>query len=85
MDVGRGSKINAPLSDLWNDLPNISAPTLLMRGAQSNVLSAEVAQRAVQTLPNGRLVTIDPATHNVHSDNPNDFARELHTFLQSVL
>jgi esterase len=76
---------HAPLSDLWNDLPNISAPTLLMRGAQSNVLSEDVAQRAVQTLSNGRLVTIDPATHNVHSDNPNAFARELHTFLQSVL
>jgi esterase len=76
---------HAPLSDLWNDLPNISVPTLLMRGAQSNVLAEDVAQRAARTLPNGRLVTIDPATHNVHSDNPNDFARELHTFLQSVL
>jgi esterase len=74
-----------PLSELWHELPTIAAPTLLMRGAQSNVLAEEVAQRAARTLPNGRLVTIDPATHNVHSDNPNAFARELHAFLQTVL
>jgi pimeloyl-ACP methyl ester carboxylesterase len=76
---------HAPLADLWNDLPKITAPTLLMRGAQSNVLDPVVAQRAVTTLPTGKLVTIDPATHNVHSDNPNAFARELHAFLQTVL
>jgi pimeloyl-ACP methyl ester carboxylesterase len=56
-----------------------------MRGAQSNVLAPEVAERAAKTVPRGRLVTIDPATHNVHSDNPNDFARELHGFLQESL
>jgi pimeloyl-ACP methyl ester carboxylesterase len=76
---------NTPLSDLWNELPKITAPTLVMRGAQSNVLAEDIAQRAAETLPNGRLVTVDPATHNVHSDNPTAFARELHTFLGAVL
>jgi pimeloyl-ACP methyl ester carboxylesterase len=76
---------HAPLADLWNELPKITAPTLLMRGAQSNVLAPDIARRAVDTLPNGKLVTIDPATHNVHSDNPNAFARELHAFLSSLL
>jgi esterase len=75
----------APLETLWTELPKISAPTLLMRGAQSNVLSAEAAQRAIETLPRAKLVVIDPATHNVHSDNPNAFARELHAFLQAAL
>jgi pimeloyl-ACP methyl ester carboxylesterase len=56
-----------------------------MRGAQSNVLAPEIARRAVETLPHGKLVTIDPATHNVHSDNPNAFARELHAFLSNSL
>ncbi len=76
---------HAPLAELWNELPKITAPTLLMRGAQSNVLAPDVAQRAVAAIPNGQLVTIDPATHNVHSDNPNAFARELHSFLQSAM
>jgi pimeloyl-ACP methyl ester carboxylesterase len=44
-----------------------------------------VAERAANSVANGRLVTIDPATHNVHSDNPNAFARELHCFLGAVL
>jgi pimeloyl-ACP methyl ester carboxylesterase len=76
---------HAPLADLWTELPKISAPTLLMRGAQSNVLAPDIAQRAVDTFPRGTLVTIDPATHNVHSDNPKAFARELHAFLLSEL
>jgi esterase len=76
---------HAPLAELWNELPKITAPTLLMRGAQSNVLGADVAQQAVNTLPHGKLATIDPATHNVHSDNPNAFVRELHAFLQASL
>lgn len=76
---------NRPLAELWDALPAITAPTLLLRGAQSNVLAADVAERAVATIPNARLATIDPATHNVHSDNPNAFARELHAFLSDVL
>jgi len=74
-----------PLADLWADLPKVSAPTLLMRGAQSNVLAPDVAEKAAATFPRGKLVTIDPATHNVHSDNPNAFAEALHAFLQSQL
>jgi len=71
--------------DLWEDVKKITAPTLLFRGAQSQALSQSVAEKMQATLPNGRLVTIDPATHNVHSDNPKDFARELDRFLQDVL
>jgi esterase len=74
-----------PLAELWDALPSITAPTLLLRGAQSNVLAPDVAERAVKTIPNARLVTIDPATHNVHSDNPNAFAHALHAFLSDVL
>lgn len=75
----------APLADLWSELPNISAPTLWMRGAQSNVLAPEIAAQAASAVQRGRLVTIDPATHNVHSDNPNAFAQALHAFLAAPL
>ena len=74
-----------PLAELWQELPQVTVPTLFMRGAQSNVLAADVAVRAAATVKRGSLTTIDPATHNVHSDNPNAFARELHEFLQSAL
>jgi pimeloyl-ACP methyl ester carboxylesterase len=78
-------KRTKPLSELWSDLPNITAPTLFMRGAQSNVLAPDAAEQAAATVRRGKLVTIDPATHNVHSDNPNAFARELHAFLRAEL
>lgn len=68
--------------DLWEDLPRIPVPALLFRGAQSQILAPDVAGRAAAALPRGELVTIDPATHNVHSDNPRDFAAALHAFLQ---
>jgi pimeloyl-ACP methyl ester carboxylesterase len=66
---------------LWQDVRNIAQPTLLFRGAESKILSEDIAERMVKELPNGRLVTIPHATHNVHSDNPVDFAAALDDFL----
>ena len=70
---------------LWADVRAIQAPALLFRGENSKILSAEVAQQTVAALQNGRLVVIPRATHNVHSDNPGDFAEALHGFLAATL
>jgi esterase len=70
---------------LWTDVRAISTPTLLMRGAQSKILSEAVAERTVAALQRGRLVVIPRATHNVHSDNPVDFAAALDVFLRETL
>ncbi|MDP2700941.1 MAG: alpha/beta fold hydrolase, partial [Candidatus Rokubacteria bacterium] len=40
--------------DLWEPLRRITAPTLLVRGADSDVLSADVAERMIDALPDGR-------------------------------
>lgn len=69
---------------LWQDVRSIDKPTLLFRGAQSKILSEATATRMIDELPNGRLVTIPRATHNVHSDNPVDFARALDDFLDGT-
>jgi pimeloyl-ACP methyl ester carboxylesterase len=69
---------------LWEDLRAIRTPALLMRGAESKILAHETAERAVKELGDGRLVVIPRATHNVHSDNPGDFARELDRFLRAT-
>jgi esterase len=60
--------------DLWDALRAVSCPTLLVRGTRSNVLSADVAQRMLNTLANGRLVELD-AGHNVALDRPVDLAQ----------
>ncbi|NKB99575.1 MAG: alpha/beta fold hydrolase [Pseudomonadales bacterium] len=69
---------------LWEDVRGIRQPTILFRGEDSKILSPEVASKMVGELPKGQLVTISRATHNVHSDNPVDFAAALDAFLSDL-
>ena len=68
-------------AQLWEDVRGIKQPTLLFRGADSKILSPQIAAQMISALPSGQLVTIPRATHNVHSDNPVDFAKALDEFL----
>jgi esterase len=70
---------------LWTDVRRIQIPTILLRGGNSKILAAAVAERTVAAMGNARLVVIPEATHNVHSDNPAAFAAALDSFLQEVL
>ena len=62
----------------------IDVPTLVVRGAQSNVLEAGQAERFVQTLPQGRLVTVPECGHNVHSQNTPGFLEFVGPFLDTL-
>ncbi len=81
MSVDAEARTNA----MWADVRAIRQPTLLFRGAESKILAQETAERTVKAMHNARLVVIPRATHNVHSDNPADFSRELDRFLSDVL
>lgn len=70
---------------LWNDLRAIRQPTILFRGALSRILSPDVAERVIGTMHDAELVVIPRATHNVHSDNPDDFAKALDQFLTPIV
>jgi pimeloyl-ACP methyl ester carboxylesterase len=59
--------------DLWDALGAIRCPVLLVRGTHSNVLSADVARRMINTLTHGRLVELD-AGHNAALDRPTELA-----------
>lgn len=83
--VPTGEQAAARRDQLWRDVEAIRAPTLLFRGAESKILACDVAERMVKAMHDARLVVIPRSTHNVHSDNPGDFARELDGFLLSVL
>ncbi|MCL6647712.1 MAG: alpha/beta hydrolase [Chloroflexi bacterium] len=68
----------APLTtsvDLWAHLARISCPTLILRGAESEVLTAEIAARMVAVMPAAHEVVIPRAGHVVHEDNPEDSLR----------
>ena len=59
-------------------------PTLVVRGAQSNILDPEAAVRFAAALPQGRLVTVPSCGHNVHSQNTLGFLEEVGPFLVEV-
>lgn len=70
---------------LWADVRAIDVPAILLRGEDSRILAADVAERTVAAMRDARLIVVARATHNVHSDNPADFAAALDAFLSDVL
>ena len=55
----------------WEALAKISCPTLVVRGAASDFLSPDIADRMVEdVLQNGSLAVVSQASHSVMSDNP---------------
>jgi pimeloyl-ACP methyl ester carboxylesterase len=63
------------------DFAGLATPVLLIRGAESNVLDADAAARFVAAIPNGQLVTVPGAGHNVHGANTPGFLNALGPFL----
>jgi esterase len=56
-------------------------PVLLVRGADSRILTAEAAERFRLALPNGSLVTVPNCGHNVHGQNTKGFVAAIGDFL----
>ncbi len=66
----------------WAALEKVTAPTLVVRGAASGVLSPEVADRMVdEVLANGRLAVVAQASHSVMTDNPEGFREAVASFV----
>ena len=59
---------------LWDALAKIECPTLVVRGAASDIMSADVADRMVDdVLKNAALAIVPQAGHSVMTDNPDGF------------
>lgn len=84
-DPSRWGRIRLDPAQGWRSWKSIQAPTLIVRGAESDLLAVEVAQRMERELP-GRatLVQVPEAGHLVPSDNPLAFEAELRRFLERV-
>lgn len=69
---------------LWDALAAIPCPTLVVRGAASDILAPEVADRMVDdVLANGRLAVVPQAGHSVMTDNPEGFRDAVAAFVLS--
>jgi pimeloyl-ACP methyl ester carboxylesterase len=74
-----------PPERLWQALAAIRCPTLLVRGAITDLVTRECAERVVATLPAGELAEIPGAGHMVVEDNPRDFSATVVPFLERTL
>jgi pimeloyl-ACP methyl ester carboxylesterase len=67
---------------MWEALGKVSCPTLVVRGAASDILSADVADRmADEILAQGELAVIAQAGHSVMTDNPEGFNSAVSKFV----
>lgn len=58
----------------WDALAKLPCPTLVVRGAASDILSPDTADRMVEeVLQNGTLEVVAQAAHSVATDNPAGF------------
>jgi pimeloyl-ACP methyl ester carboxylesterase len=57
----------------WALLRSIATPTLLVRGAASDLLDPAIAERVAAEMPDCTLVTVPDAGHPVPLDNPQGF------------
>ena len=66
------------------DLGRVACPTLVVRGAESSLLTAQGAEALVAELPGARLVEIEGAGHNVHLERPTEVLTAMERFLANA-
>ncbi|MCA9502655.1 MAG: alpha/beta hydrolase [Myxococcales bacterium] len=66
------------------DPASVVCPTLLVRGAESRLLSPEAAAELTARLPNGRLAEIPEAGHHVLVDQPERLLTVVEAFLDGL-
>ncbi len=71
--------------DAWPLLSSITAPTLLLRGDGSPIMTREMAERMEATLPRASYVEIAGAWHHLTLDQPAATMRAIDDFLRRAL
>ncbi|HEF5874381.1 TPA: alpha/beta hydrolase [Burkholderia cenocepacia] len=72
------------LVHLWPLILNLHVPTLLLRGGDSDFLSADVAAEMAAANAEIERIDIPGATHYVHDDQPDAFNRALRAWLDRL-
>ena len=67
-----------------DDLASFEMPVLIVRGANSNILADDAAERFRDALPKGNLVTVPNCGHNVHSQNTLGFIDAVGKFFSTL-
>jgi len=88
--AGRGASADAEQQEnllrqrMWDALKALPCPVLVVRGAASDILSPETADKMVdEVLQHGRLAVVAQAGHSVMTDNPSGFNDAVASFVLS--
>jgi 2-succinyl-6-hydroxy-2,4-cyclohexadiene-1-carboxylate synthase len=73
--VGTGA-----LPSLWDELPRLAVPTLLIAGELDRKF-VDIAERMARALPDARLVVVPGAGHTVHMERPGAWLEAVTSFL----
>ena len=68
--------------DLWPYVRRIKAPTLIVRGGESDILSDRQAKRLQKAIPGCALTVVEKAGHTVPGDNPPAFRKAVTDWLE---
>ncbi|MFN0089605.1 MAG: alpha/beta fold hydrolase [Acidimicrobiales bacterium] len=74
----RGMEMN---EEAWADLGKVKAPTLIVRGKESDILSPQTAAKMQAVLADSRFAEVPGAGHLVPGDNPVVFERVVREYL----
>ena len=69
---------------LWGYVEGLRCPTLVVRGAKSDVIALETAEAMQRRIPNASLATVEGAGHLVMGDNPSGFESAVISFLSGL-
>lgn len=76
--------MRARQEEIMKEISGITCATLVLRGAQSDVLTDESAARFASALPDGRWRRVEGAGHTVQGDNPRGLVEALRPFLREI-
>lgn len=71
----------ASRTDLTDFLPNITVPTLIIRGAEDKITSKIVMEELAELIPNTKFVELENAGHLPNIEQPLAFNKEMNSFL----
>ena len=69
---------------LWRQAARISAPTLLVWGAQDRLVDVRIAPRAARTIPDCRLMVLEDVGHVAQMERPDVVARAFLGMLDEI-
>ena len=80
----RHERIRADLREECADVGGVTCPVLVLRGANSDVVTPEAAESFARSLPDGRVATVPDAGHTIQGDNARGLVEALRPFLAEV-